>query len=118
HFEAKAIRSDNGAAVNGDVPPTPAWLANRDVRINVTLGPDHRLVSDIAACANDCVIADSCAGFDDRQRLNRNAIAQLNAWIDDRAGMNTGRETDSLWSEFEQYLFESFARIGNANLRG
>ena len=57
------------------------------MRINVTRGPDHRLVSDVTAHANDRVVADFCSGFDDRQRLNRNALAQLNAWIDDRAGM-------------------------------
>jgi hypothetical protein len=32
--------------------------------------------------------------------------------------MNTRRECDSVWREFEQHLLEGLGRIGNANLRG
>jgi len=61
-------------------------LANRHVRINVTRGPNDRLVSDVAPCANDRVVADLCSGFDHRQRLNGNTVAELNAWIDAALG--------------------------------
>jgi hypothetical protein len=64
HFESKAVSSDNSAAVNDYARANPAPLANCHVRINVTRGPDDRLVSDAAACANDRVVADFCAGFD------------------------------------------------------
>ena len=49
--------------------------------INVTRGPDDRLVSDVAPRANDRVVANFCSGFDHRQRLNGNTVAELNyAW--------------------------------------
>ena len=77
----------------------------------MTRGPDHRLVSDVAPRANDRVVADSCAGFDNRQRLNRNALAELNAWIHDCGRMNTGRESNRARCEFEQNLLERFCGI-------
>jgi hypothetical protein len=64
HLETKAVRSDNSAAVNDYARANPALLANCHMRINVTLGPDHRLVPDIAACPYDRVVADFCSGFD------------------------------------------------------
>src|SRR6478735_11527522 len=70
HFETKAVSSDNSAAVNDYARANPASLANCHVRINVTPGPDHRLVSDVAPRADNRVVADSCAGFDHCQRLN------------------------------------------------
>src|SRR4249919_2011431 len=48
HFETKSVRSDHSAAVNDYARADPASLANRHMRINVTRGPDHRLMSDIA----------------------------------------------------------------------
>src|SRR5213080_1136620 len=86
--------------------------------INVTRGPDDRLVSDVAPRANDRVVANFCSGFDHRQRLNGNTVAELNAWIDDRAGMNTRRKSDRLRGEFEHDLLERLGRIWNTNLRG
>src|SRR5215475_6864070 len=111
YFETKTIRSDNSAAVNDYARANPASLANCHVRINATPGPDHCLVSDVAARANDRLVADPCAGVDDRQRLNRNALAELNAWIDDSAWMNARREGDRLRREFEQHLFKCLCRI-------
>src|SRR5436190_6084152 len=64
HFETKSVSSDHSAAVNDYPRANAASLANCHVRINVTCRSDHRLVPDIAACANDCVVADFCAGFD------------------------------------------------------
>ena len=64
HFETKAVGSDDNAAVNDYVRANPASLANRHMRINVRRGPDHRLVPDVAACANERVVADFCSRFD------------------------------------------------------
>ena len=77
----------------------------------MTRGPDDRLVSDVAPRANDRVVANFCSGFDHRQRLNGNTVAELNAWIDDRAGMNTRRKSDRLRREFEHDLLERLGRI-------
>jgi hypothetical protein len=116
HFETKSVSSDHSAAVNDYARANPASLANCHMRINVTRGPDHSLVPDVAACANDRVVADFCSGFDYCEWLNRDALAQLNAWIDDRRGMGAGREGDSLRREFEHHLLECLRGIGNANL--
>ena len=63
HFETKPISSDHSAAVNDYTGANPASLANCHVRINVTRGPDHRLMADVATCADDRVVADFCSGF-------------------------------------------------------
>src|SRR5215831_1749599 len=118
HLETKAVSSYNSAAVNNHTRANPASLPNCHVGINVTRGPDHRFVSDVASSTNDRVVANFGTGFDDCQRLNRNLVAELNAWIDDRTGMNTGLEDDRCRRKFEQNLLECLHRIGNANLRG
>src|SRR5262249_26757814 len=92
HFETKAFSSDYSAAVNDYARANATPLANCHMRINVTRGPDDCLASDVTACPNDCIVADLCAGFDDHQRLNRNALAQLSACIDNSAMMNASRE--------------------------
>jgi hypothetical protein len=50
----------------------------------------------LTARLNDCV------------RLNRHTFPNLRGWIDDRGGMNTGRECDRLRRESEHDLFERF----------
>src|SRR6476646_12047279 len=65
HFETKSVSSDHSAAVNDYARANPASLANCHMWINVTRGPDHCLVSDIAARPYDRVVADFCSGFDD-----------------------------------------------------
>src|SRR4030095_15343093 len=72
HFETKAVSSDNSAAVNDYARPNPASLANCHVWINVTRRPDHRLMADVACCANDRVVANPGARVTPRKRLNRN----------------------------------------------
>ena len=83
----------------------------------MTRGPDHRLVPNVAAGANDGVVANLYARLDDGQRLNRNTVAELSARIHNGARMNTGREGDRLWREFEHDPLERLCRICNANLR-
>src|SRR5437016_4522997 len=63
HLKTKTVGPDNSAAVNDYARPNPASLTNCHVRINVTRGPDHRLVADVASCANDRVVANPCARF-------------------------------------------------------
>src|ERR1043165_9215061 len=106
HFETKAIGSDNSAAVDDDTRTNLASLADRYVGINVTPGPDYRLVSDIAPRAHNGTITDSCSCVDYCQRLNRNAPTELGAWIDHCSGMNSGRKRDRFRCEFEQHFFE------------
>src|SRR2546422_11208394 len=72
----------------------------------------------VRSCADDCVVADFGASFDDRMRLDRHPLPQLSAWIDNRAWMNTGCEGDRLRREFEHDLLEGLGRIGGTNFSG
>src|SRR5438128_11155796 len=72
----------------------------------------------VRSCADDCVVADFGASFDDRVRLDRHPLPQLSAWIDNRAWMNTGCEGDRLRREFEHDLLEGLGRIGDPNFSG
>ncbi len=73
---------------------------------------------DVRSCADDRVVADLGACFDDYVRLDRHAFSELSARIDDRAWVNPWREGDRFRREFEHNLLECFGWIGDANLTG
>src|SRR5438094_185054 len=104
------------AAVNDYVRAYPASLANCHAWINVTRGPDDRLVPDVASRADNCVITDSRAGLDDRVRLDGHTLSELSAGINDGGWVNPRRKCNRFGREFDHDLLESLGWICNANL--
>src|SRR5437667_12298086 len=70
----------------------------------------------VRSCADDCVVADFGASFDDCVRLDRHPLSKLRAWINNRAWMNTGCEGDRLRRELKDDLLKGLGWIRNANL--
>jgi hypothetical protein len=75
-------------------------------------------VPNVSTCANDCVLPDFCAGFDDGVRLDRYSLSDLGTRIDNRAWMNSRRECNRLGRQLEHKLLEGLGWICDANLSG
>ncbi len=93
-FKSKTVRADNRATVNDDPRADPRSFANSHVRVDYTRRADHGFVSNVAARSDDGFVADGCVWLDDSMRLNRDPASEFRSWIDDRAGMDSGRELD------------------------
>src|SRR5262249_47727018 len=118
HLETKTIRADHRAAMNDHPRANLASFPDCHSRINQTRRPNYTFMSDVRPRADDRVVADFSAGFDDHIRLDRHALTQTNAWIDNGALMNARRKRNRLWRQLKHDLLKSLGRIRNANLRG
>ena len=85
--------------------------------INHAIWADNRFVPHVTLRADHGLIANRCAGLNDSVRLNRNARAQLHAWIDNGAWMNAWRKRNWFWRKFQHETLECFRRTCDANLR-
>src|SRR4029077_7519680 len=91
-FEPKSICADDCAAVNDNSGTNSRSLTNRYSRINFAAVPDNGLVTNIALCADNGVVADAGGAFNYGVWLNGNSPAKLGARIDNRCRMNAGRK--------------------------
>ena len=86
---AKAVGADDGARMDGDALANFDALANGDVWIKKTIVTDFCKVSNITESADDAVIADGGAFFNDGVGLDRNVFTEYGR------GRNYGRRMNA-----------------------
>src|SRR6266566_6408767 len=111
HLESKSVSTNDRAAVDDHTRADAGAFTDRHSWINQARRSNDRFMTNVSPCTDDCAVTDPCPGFDHRVRLDRDALSELDAWIDNRAWVNARRKRDRFWRKLEHDLLESFRWI-------
>src|SRR6266567_2240381 len=108
HLESKSVSANDRAAMDDHTRADAGAFTDRHSRINQARRSNDRFMTNVSPCTDDRAVTDLGSSFDHRVRLDRDALSELDAWIDNRAWVNARRKRDRFWRKLEHDLLESF----------